>query len=248
MTLTELSDIFSNSGFMPHIHCYLDRPSLVWTMVVTDTLIGLSYVVISATLYILVRRTRLPFQLAFFAFGTFILACGATHFMEVYNLWIPNYWLAALFKVLTAAASVATAIYVVELVPNVEEYIAAAKTITESKSTLESFFLKRLSTPPELTKVLARAIYLPVSVAVGLILIALFEAQTLRSSQSWVDHSNNVLQLAQSLKDSAAKADTSLRDYCLTGIEKLANDARAGERDFSTEYAELKALVSNNPD
>jgi hypothetical protein len=80
---------------MPHIHCYLGKPSLVWTMVVTDSLIGISYVVISATLYALVRKIKLPFQLVFVAFGAFILACGMTHFMEIYNLWVADYWLSA---------------------------------------------------------------------------------------------------------------------------------------------------------
>jgi hypothetical protein len=42
-----LGDLFLNPGFMPHIHCYLDRPSLVWTMAVTELLIGLAYVAIS---------------------------------------------------------------------------------------------------------------------------------------------------------------------------------------------------------
>ena len=34
-----LSSMFSTEGFMPHGHCYLWTPSLVWTMVATDTLI-----------------------------------------------------------------------------------------------------------------------------------------------------------------------------------------------------------------
>jgi len=97
-----------NDGFLPHIHCYLDRPDLVWTMVVTDSIIGISYLVISLTLYILVRRIKLPFHSIFLAFGTFILACGATHFLEVYNLWVPNYWFTAAVKAVTAVASAVT--------------------------------------------------------------------------------------------------------------------------------------------
>ena len=40
-------------------------------------------------------------------FGLFIVACGGTHFMEVYTLWHPRYWLSGNIKLLTAAASVA---------------------------------------------------------------------------------------------------------------------------------------------
>src|SRR6266478_258058 len=97
---------FSQDGFMPHGHCYLWNPALVWTMVISDSLIGLAYTSISMILYSLVRKIKLPFSAMFVAFGVFILACGATHWMEVFTLWIPAYWIAALVKVVTAAASV----------------------------------------------------------------------------------------------------------------------------------------------
>ena len=99
-------------SFMPHIHCYLGDQALIWTMVVTDSLIALAYLAISANLYNLVRKVQLPLSTMFVAFGTFILACGATHAMEVYNIWVPDYWLSAGVKVITAIASVATAIWV----------------------------------------------------------------------------------------------------------------------------------------
>ncbi|MBS1985822.1 MAG: HAMP domain-containing histidine kinase [Bdellovibrionales bacterium] len=129
--LGKLSEYFSNSDFMPHGHCYLWKPSLVWTMVTTDLLIGLAYVSISASLYWPVRKIRLPFSAMFVAFGFFILACGATHFMDIYTLWSPNYWLAALVKVITATASVITAIYMFPIAPKV---MGLAKTVELSES------------------------------------------------------------------------------------------------------------------
>jgi signal transduction histidine kinase len=131
------SQMFSNEGFMPHGHCYLWTPSLVWTMVVTDALIGLAYVTISICLYILVRRIRLPFSAMFLAFGAFIAACGATHFMSIYTLWYPNYWLDALVKVITALASVATAILMFPLFPKVVEFAAASRLSEERRQQLE---------------------------------------------------------------------------------------------------------------
>ncbi len=104
---------------MPHGHCYLWTPSLVWTMVITDSLIGLAYVSISLSLYGLVKRIKVPFSAVFLAFGVFIAACGATHFMEVWTLWTPSYWMAALVKVITAAASVITALWLVRLKPRI---------------------------------------------------------------------------------------------------------------------------------
>jgi signal transduction histidine kinase/ActR/RegA family two-component response regulator len=107
--------------FHPHGYCYLWLPSLVAAHVVSDLLIGLSYVAISVTLVYLVWKTRrgLPFSWIFVAFGAFIVACGATHFMEVWTLWTPVFWLSADVKIITAIASVATAIALPPLVPKV---------------------------------------------------------------------------------------------------------------------------------
>jgi signal transduction histidine kinase len=128
---------FSNEGFMPHGHCYLWQPGLVWTMLFSDLWIGMAYVSISICLYILVRRIRLPFSMMFLAFGAFIAACGATHFMEVYTLWFPNYWLAALVKVITALASVATAFLMFPLFPKVVQFAAGARLSEDRRRRLE---------------------------------------------------------------------------------------------------------------
>jgi signal transduction histidine kinase len=128
---------FTNEGFMPHGHCYLWTPALVWTMVGTDLLIGLAYVSISICLYVLVRRIRLPFSAMFLAFGAFIAACGTTHFMEVYNLWFSNYWLAAFVKVITAVASVITAVILFPLFPKIVQFASTARLSEERKKQLE---------------------------------------------------------------------------------------------------------------
>jgi signal transduction histidine kinase len=127
----------SNEGFMPHGHCYLWQSSLVWTMIITDGLIGFAYLFISACLYVLVRRIRLPFSAMFLAFGAFIAACGATHFMSIYTLWFPNYWLDAFVKVITALASVATAVLMIPLFPKVVAFAMSARLSGERKRQLE---------------------------------------------------------------------------------------------------------------
>src|SRR5258708_5667396 len=100
------------TSFLPHLYCYLRTPWLVWTHVTADSLIGLAYVAISGTLAYLVYRARrdIPFHWMFLAFGLFIIACGATHFMEVVTIWIPVYVFSGLVKVFTAIVSVMTAI------------------------------------------------------------------------------------------------------------------------------------------
>jgi len=73
---------------MPHGYCYLWNPSLVWLHVVSDALIALAYFSIPVTLiYFIYKRRDLPFHWMFVSFGMFILACGATHTMEVWTIW-----------------------------------------------------------------------------------------------------------------------------------------------------------------
>jgi signal transduction histidine kinase/ActR/RegA family two-component response regulator len=94
---------------------------------VSDVLIGIAYICISVTLAFVVYRARhqIPFQWMVVAFGVFIIACGVTHFMEVLTLWTPVYWLAGDVKVITAMASVGTAIALPPLVPRILELVRA---------------------------------------------------------------------------------------------------------------------------
>src|SRR5262252_3229177 len=45
-----------SSNFLPHWYCYVGNQRLLWTNVIADLVIGLSYVAISTTLIWLVRR------------------------------------------------------------------------------------------------------------------------------------------------------------------------------------------------
>ena len=63
------------------------------------------------------KRVDLPFSWIFVLFGIFIVACGSTHWMELWTLWRPDYWLAGFVKAFTAAASVPTAIALIFLIP-----------------------------------------------------------------------------------------------------------------------------------
>jgi PAS domain S-box-containing protein len=127
------------ASFLPHAVCYLWDPSLLALHAITDLLIGTSYVAISATLGYLVYRARrdVPFHWVILAFGLFIVACGMTHFMELWTLWSARYWLSGSVKALTAIASVATALIVPPLVPRALSLIGAAKLSEQRKVNLE---------------------------------------------------------------------------------------------------------------
>ena len=116
--MNDLLNLLTSKNYMPHGHCYLWQPDLLWTNVLADGLITLCYITIPFTLiYFIRKRQDLPFDWMFVAFGVFILACGASHVMEIVTIWLPYYWITALVKVITAAASVVTAILLVRLVP-----------------------------------------------------------------------------------------------------------------------------------
>ncbi|UBF25022.1 HAMP domain-containing histidine kinase [Kovacikia minuta CCNUW1] len=105
-------------GFIPHGHCYLWKPELVWLHLVSDGAIALAYFSIPLTLlYFISRRKDIPFNWIFCMFGAFILACGTGHLMDIWTLWHPNYWTAGLIKACTAVISVITAMELIPLVP-----------------------------------------------------------------------------------------------------------------------------------
>ena len=106
------------SDFMPHGYCYLWDPVILGLHVISDGLIALSYFCIPLALIYLVRkRTDLPFNWIFAMFGFFILGCGATHVMEIWTVWHASYLLAGIVKAFTAVVSVTTAVMLVPLIP-----------------------------------------------------------------------------------------------------------------------------------
>jgi PAS domain S-box-containing protein len=118
-----------SADFLPHRYCYLDTPALVWTHVSADAVIAVAYLMISITLAYLIYRARrdLPFQWMFLSFGLFIIACGGTHLVEVITVWNPIYVFLAVVKIVTAIASVSTAVILPFTVPRVLKLINQAK-------------------------------------------------------------------------------------------------------------------------
>jgi signal transduction histidine kinase len=133
-----MGNLFSEAAFMPHGHCYLWTPALVWTQTVSNLLIGLSYVAISSVLALFVSSVRnLPFRWAYAAFGVFIVSCGLTHFVDVLVIWQPRYWLDALMRSVTAVASVGTAVLLPRLLPQAQQLAKASVAARERGIALE---------------------------------------------------------------------------------------------------------------
>ncbi|MBU8899710.1 response regulator [Corallococcus sp. M34] len=132
-----LSWLFDGAWFMPHGHCYLWKPELMWLHIASDTLIAAAYLFIALSLWRLVRRGRLPFSGMIVSFGVFIGACGLTHVMEVWNVWHSAYWLSGSIKLLTALASVATGLYLVPLRGRIMEVAQTARMSEDRRAQLE---------------------------------------------------------------------------------------------------------------
>lgn len=139
------STLLYSSDLMPHGFCYQWKPTLIWLHAISDTLIALAYFSIPIALIYFIRRRRdFPFSWMFLCFGAFIAACGATHLMEVWTLWVPHYWLSGGVKVVTVMASVPTAIFLVRIVPaalslpSPDQLRATIEQLQEQKATLRA--------------------------------------------------------------------------------------------------------------
>lgn len=113
-----LEKLLGAQGLPPHGFCLFWDPTLIWTHVVADLVIGLSYFSIPVVLAVfMVRRGDVQFGWAVWMFAAFILACGSTHFFSILTLWVPAYGLEGLLKLFTALVSMGTAIALWPLLP-----------------------------------------------------------------------------------------------------------------------------------
>ena len=113
-----IQQFFTDGLFIPHGHCYLWKPGLVWLHILSDSFIALAYYSIPISLiYFVHKREDLPFKNVLLLFGAFIISCGTTHVMEIWTLWHPTYWLSGSIKAITALISVYTAMVLVPIIP-----------------------------------------------------------------------------------------------------------------------------------
>ena len=115
-----MQQLLAIDSFMPHGMCYLWKPWLVGLHIVSNGIIAQSYFSIPITLlYILRKRSDIPFNGIFLLFAAFILFCGTGHAFDIWTLWHPNYWLSGWIRLLTALVSLATAIALAVKIPQI---------------------------------------------------------------------------------------------------------------------------------
>ncbi len=129
-------DYFSSTSFMPHGHCYLWRPDILWMNVASDAVIAAAYFSIPVSLVYFVKRRRdMGFSAVFWLFAAFILLCGATHTVEIWTVWNPSYGFQGAVKAVTAAVSAATALMLWPLMPKALA-LPSTKDLTEANAKL----------------------------------------------------------------------------------------------------------------
>lgn len=137
--MDRLGSLFSSDFFMPHGHCYLWQPELLWVQAISNGLIGGAYFAIAATLaYLVYRGKYVPFKGMALGFGVFIVTCGVTHFMDVYVIWRPEYWVDGGIRLVTAVASVGTAVLLPPLVPKAIALSRGARAMRDRGIELET--------------------------------------------------------------------------------------------------------------
>ena len=111
-------DLFDSSDWPPRWHCGRWTEFHGWLYIISDLLIWAAYFSIPLVIlkYVLKKRD-IRFVRLYFLFAAFILACGATHFLDAAAFWIPMYRLNALFRFITALVSWITVYYLIKHLP-----------------------------------------------------------------------------------------------------------------------------------
>jgi PAS domain-containing protein len=106
--------------FMPHGHCYFWEPYILWSHAISDSIIALAYMAIPLILiYIFRKRKDFKFIWIMVLFAVFIFGCGVTHVFDVVTIWNPIYRLDSVARIITALASVGTAVVLIKITPNI---------------------------------------------------------------------------------------------------------------------------------
>ncbi|MEO6734272.1 MAG: PAS domain S-box protein [Ferruginibacter sp.] len=112
------SKLFNYSDWPPRWHCGKWSEFHGWLYIVSDLLIWSAYFTIPIVIIKYIsRKSDAQFVKLYFLFAAFILACGATHFLDALSFWIPVYRLNALVRLITAVISWATVFFIIRYLP-----------------------------------------------------------------------------------------------------------------------------------
>jgi PAS domain S-box-containing protein len=107
-----------SSDWPPRWHCGKWTEFHGWLYIISDLLIWSAYFAIPVVIIKYISRKQdARFVRLYFLFAAFILACGATHFLDAVAFWAPLYRLSALVRLITGIISWITVFYIVKFLP-----------------------------------------------------------------------------------------------------------------------------------
>jgi diguanylate cyclase (GGDEF)-like protein/PAS domain S-box-containing protein len=113
-----LQSLTNDPGFMPHGHCFLWTPALLNLYLLGDGLIASAYFSIPLALWYYARRRHdLPYRWLVLLFAAFIISCGLTHLLQIWNIWNHAYWLEGWLMLATGLISIVCAIALWPIIP-----------------------------------------------------------------------------------------------------------------------------------
>jgi PAS domain S-box-containing protein len=138
--LESVAAFFNSDDFMPHGHCFLWQPHILWLHIISDAGIAAAYYALPVALIYLTRKRKdLPFKNVFWLFGAFILLCGTTHLLAIWVLWHPDYAVEGVVKAATALVSLATLAMLIKLIPEALQMVSAdTKALADSEMLLRA--------------------------------------------------------------------------------------------------------------
>lgn len=119
-SVTEFVRRIFESDFMPHGHCFMWKPDILWLHVISDGVVAASYFSIPVALVVLYRRRAdFAYSGVLALFAAFIFLCGLTHVFGIWTMWDPIYRAEGLVKGATALVSVLTAAALWPMIPQI---------------------------------------------------------------------------------------------------------------------------------
>jgi PAS domain S-box-containing protein len=109
--------LFDTADFPPRWYCGHWTDFHGWFYIISDLLVWSAYFTIPLIIIKYIANKKARFKKVYVLFAIFILACGATHFLDAMMFWIPAYRLSALVRFITGIASWLTIYYLFRVLP-----------------------------------------------------------------------------------------------------------------------------------
>lgn len=147
--MSVLSDFVARlfeSDFMPHGHCFMWKPDILWLHVISDAVVAASYFSIPVALLVLYRRRNdFRYSQVLTLFAAFIFLCGLTHVFGIWTMWDPIYRAEGVVKGATAVVSVLTAAALWPMIPQILAIPNPSELVDANEALLSEMEERRLA-------------------------------------------------------------------------------------------------------